>query len=62
MCHTQKNVCSPAKDIKTLTLTDSYARGVDKERKKPDQNNAKTSMKAPCLLISYDKMSSELQL
>ena len=36
-----------------------------KVRKKPDQNNAKTSMKtelaATCSGISYDKMSSELQ-
>ena len=33
----------------------------DKERKKLDQNNAKTSMKAACSWISYDNMFSESQ-
>ena len=33
----------------------------DKERKKPDQKIANTSMKAACSWISYDKNSSEFQ-
>ena len=38
MCHTQQNICSPARHP-TFTFT-------DKERKKSDQKNAKTFMKA----------------
>ena len=33
----------------------------DKECEKPDQKNAKTSMKTACLWISYDKNPLEFQ-
>ena len=46
MHHMQQNICSPAKDITTFTLTDSKACGVTKKSKMPDLKNAKTSIKA----------------
>ena len=49
MHHMQQNICSPAKDIRTFTLTDSKACGVTKKKRKmPDLKNAKTSIKAAC--------------
>ena len=33
MCRMQQNICSPAKDIKTFTLTESKACGEKKNKK-----------------------------
>ena len=62
MHHMKQNNSSPAKDIKTFFhINWQLSTWCDKERKMPDQKDAKAYMKTACSWISYHKNSLEFQ-